>query len=64
MRKSVSTHWGRFDAALDMFEPEFNIERDQGIQEHREPLDAFVESKPSFAHSIRSKAAKDVKKPL
>ena len=55
-----NNNWDSFDATLDMFEPDFKIERDQGIQEIREPLNGSVELNASFS----IKDAADVKKPL
>lgn len=59
-KSELNNNWDRFDEALSMFEPGFRIERDQGIQEIREPLNGSVEFDASFA----AKAATDVKKPL
>ena len=61
---SKSKQWASFDEALSMFELNFRIERDQGIQECRELLNVFAELDASFTPGAVSKAATDVKKPL
>ena len=60
----MQNYWDSFDAALAMFEPDFKIYRDQGIQEIREPLNAFAELDASFAADDIAKVVTDVKKPL
>lgn len=42
-KSELNNNWDRFDEALSMFELNFRIERDQGVQDIREPLNAFVE---------------------
>ena len=64
MSKSVFNKWDSFDEALSMFELDFKIERNQGIQECREPLDAFLALDASFVTDESINAAVDVKKPL
>ena len=60
----MQNYWDRIDVALSMFESGFHIERNQGIQEIREPLNAFVELGASFATDESINAVTDVKKPL
>lgn len=67
MSKSESkskNYWDRFDAAIATFEPGFVMQRFQGAQEFREPLNALVEPDATIATDEPVIALTDVRKPL
>lgn len=60
MSKTKNTPQDELERALAMFEPNFRVERNQGIQETRELLSAFIE----FDVTFTTEDPVDVKKPL